>query len=80
MLVMSFIVHMFVALFICLRIPFVCLLNDLTEVYTHLWMAEYSVEFYTLKLYMEELRYDIRVTSHKNRKYTTHLSRNNFYP
>ena len=67
---------MFVALFICLRIPFVCLLNDLTEVYTNLWMAVYSVVFYTLMLYMEDLRYDIRVTSHKNRKYTTHLSRN----
>ena len=41
MLVMSFIVHIFVALFICSRIHFVCLLNDFTEVYSYLWMAVY---------------------------------------
>ena len=40
----------------------------------------YCVVFYTLMLYMEELRYDIRVTPHKNRKYTTHLSRNWLLP
>ena len=41
MLVMSFIVYIFVALFICSRIPFVCLLNNFTEVYSYLWMAVY---------------------------------------
>ena len=41
MLVMSFIAHIFVALFICSRIPFVCLLHDFTEVYSYLWMAVY---------------------------------------
>ena len=39
MLVMSFTVHIFVALFICSRMPFVYLLNDFTEVYSYLWMA-----------------------------------------
>ena len=33
--------HIFVAVFICSRIPFVCLLNDLTEVYSYLWMTVY---------------------------------------
>ena len=34
MLVMPFIVYIFVDLFICSRIPFLCLLNDFTEMYT----------------------------------------------
>ena len=41
MLVTSYIVHIFVALFICFRISFVCLLNDFTEVYSYLLMAVY---------------------------------------
>ena len=41
MLVMSFIVHIFVALFICSHIPFAWLLNDFTEAYSYLWMAVY---------------------------------------
>ena len=41
MLVMSFIVHMFVVLFSYFCIPFVCLLNDFTEVYSYLLMAVY---------------------------------------
>ena len=41
MLVTSFIVHIFVVLFICFHIPFICLLNDFTEVYNYLWMAVY---------------------------------------
>ena len=41
MLVKAFTVHIFFALFICSRIPFVCLLNDFTEVYSYLWMAVY---------------------------------------
>ena len=41
MLVMSFIMHVFVALAICILTPFVCLLNDFTEVYSYLWMAVY---------------------------------------
>ena len=35
----------FVTLFVCLRIPFVCLLNDFTEVYSYLWMAVYSPHY-----------------------------------
>ena len=42
MLVMSFMVHIFVALFGCFRIHFVLLLNDFTEVYSYLWMTVYS--------------------------------------
>ena len=42
MLVMPFIVHIFVDLFICSRIPFECSLNDFTEVYSKLWIAVYN--------------------------------------
>ena len=45
MLVMSLIVHIFVALFICFRIPFVCFLKYFTEVYSYLWMAVYYIYF-----------------------------------
>ena len=41
MLVMELIMHIFVALFICFRTRFVCLLNNFTEVYSYLWMAVY---------------------------------------
>ena len=43
MIVMSFIVHISVALLICFRIRFICLLNDFTEVYSYLWIAVYNV-------------------------------------
>ena len=33
--------HIFVALFICLRTPFVCLLNDFTKVYSYLTITVY---------------------------------------
>ena len=45
---MSFIVHIFVVLFICFRIHFVCLLNVFTEVYSYLWMAVYLVTLVTV--------------------------------
>ena len=41
MLVMSFIMHIFAALFICFRTPFVCLLNNFTELYSYSRMAMY---------------------------------------
>ena len=47
MLVMSFIEQKFVALFVSFRIPFVCLLNDFTEVYSYLWMAVYIYFVFT---------------------------------
>ena len=49
MLVMLFIVHIFVALFICSRIPFVWLLNDFTEVYSYLLMAVYAKYCYNFR-------------------------------
>ena len=38
------IMNIFVALYICFRTPFVCLLNDFTEVYSYLWMAVYMIQ------------------------------------
>ena len=52
MLVMSFIVHIFVALFICFRIPFVCALNNFTEVYSYLWKTVYIYLLAILNLYI----------------------------
>ena len=39
----------FFALFICSRIPSVCLLNDFNEVYSYLWMAVYMSDFIWVK-------------------------------
>ena len=47
---MSFIVHIFVALFICSRIPSVWLLNDFTEVYSYLWMAVYIQSYKCIEI------------------------------
>ena len=47
MLVTSFIMLIFVALFICFRIPFVCLLNDFTDsVVTYGWQCIYNEKPY----------------------------------
>ena len=68
MLVMYFIVHFFGALFVCLRIPFVCLLNDFTEVYSYLWMAVYMVWTVrnAIKYCMSVKRRGARVNESKN--------------
>ena len=52
----------FVTLFVCLRIPFVCLLNDFTEVYSYLWMAVYiqtDMDIYNMYSTIKRMSYQV---------------------